>query len=382
MADHVYASIIDEILDGGLKRRLTESGTKDAKKRGEELSDLTQDFAEDGSYVRHVEASQDNIRTHISKKLSDDNILNDAVESMESAKSNKDGLKSAVNDASILSAIDKLLKRGITASRIKVALDKAAELNLFNKTIAQNYLNTRSNDLGMNFLPPNAEMPTAKDTEESTPLSGLEKHGSTHVFLAGEELLSINESKFGGVPSKQAQAIEIKTTSKSAKPKQAAGVGRVTETPAIRGANDAAKTASSHHAGEEFDPSVIARAIKAGEPLSKIYASGVKTAGLLNTSKAFHEFAAAVKRREVKLAKTDVEFLGTIGIKGIEIKSAAEPVRRIAFDSGKQGGRAQDGRQLVDEFDLSTEKPHSAPDIELNESRFMDVEPGKTGIDL
>src|SRR5271163_1194171 len=103
--EKTYLNILDQMLDSGF----SEAEMNDAEKRGDDLSGLTQDLSEDGCFKSHIEASVQNTRTIIAKKLSDDNILNDVVISEGKAKSNKDGLQNAANDAEVLAAINKLL---------------------------------------------------------------------------------------------------------------------------------------------------------------------------------------------------------------------------------------------------------------------------------
>jgi hypothetical protein len=362
---HVYASILDEILDGSPRKRFTESGTEKAKGRGDDLSSLTQDLAEDGIFTSHVATHSDASREHIAKKLSDDNILNDVSITENEAKSNDRGLKKSINEASVCKAIDTLLHQGHSVKAIQAALDKKAELNLWNKQLSTNYLNSRANDLGMGYIQPNSFMPKQPGTYEGKPASMKDKRGSVTVFTPGQnDALSIGESKFGGSPRKQANAVEISITANADARSNKPGINRAETPVSIRTAKDQTKTAAAHHLGEDFDGGTVGLLHKQGKTLEQIYDHAVKTAGLHAASKAFHEFVSRAKGLNTKFASADVNFLRTkLGIKGVEeapIKTA--PMPRMAYDSGKNGGPAPDGNKLLKEFDL-------------NATRSMDTDP-------
>src|SRR5271156_3182742 len=206
--EKTYLNILDQMLDSGMESAEME----DSHKRGDELSDLTQDLAEDGLFTSHVAASAEASRTIIAKKLSDDNILNDVEISENKAKSNKDGLANAVEDTAVLAAIEKLLKRGHSPKKILAALQaKRAEINLNDRTFSMSadYLNRRSNDLGMGYIQPNTFMPKTPLTYESKKPDL--KHASAHIAVEGEDILGLAETKFGGDARVQKRAIEIST---------------------------------------------------------------------------------------------------------------------------------------------------------------------------
>jgi hypothetical protein len=372
--EKTYLNILDQLLDHGV----SESESEDARKRGDALSALTQDMAEDGAFTQHISASFDSGRTVIAKKLSDDNILNDVTVSENQAKSNKDGLQNAANEKAVMSAIDTLLHQGHSPAKIAAVLEKYAELNLWNKQFSTDYLNRRANDLGMGYIQPNQFMPKKPVTYES------QKPKVSHIALEGETLLGSDASKFGGQASVQRPAIEVKVANRE---ERSAGTPMLARMPAdqpvsIRTAADAQKTAAVHHRGSEFDSGTISEQRVAGKSFEQIWREACAKFGLHLASKAFHEYVSRAKQQGVKFASADVEFLREkLSFKGIEAATPApKPLPRFAYDSGKQGGTAQDGNALLKEFELTNS---AAPlDIELGEETPFDVEVGKPEINL
>jgi hypothetical protein len=372
--EKTYLSIIDQMLDSGLDS----AEMNDAAKRGDDLSDLTQDMAEDGSFTKHVSASTDSARTILAKKLSDDNILNDVVISENKAKSNKDGLANAANEAAIMSAIDKLLKIGHSPARIAAVIAKCAELNLDNKQFSTDYLNRRANDLGMSYLQPNTFMPKKPDTYESQ----KPKLGSAHVAIEGDTVLGFGESKFGGTASVRRPALEIKVAdrvegcfgSNDVAPRR---VPAEQAAPPIRTAQ---KIASTH--ADEFDSGVIAEQHTAGKTFAQIWREACQSVGLHLASKAFHEYIGYAKHHDIKFASVDADFLrNKLGFKDIE----AEPIKaglppHVAYDSGKHGQTTKDGNELLKEFELT--QPAASADVEFHEATSMDVEISNSEVNL
>lgn len=451
--DKEYLSIIDQMLDSGMD----EADMNDASKRGDDLSDLTRDMAEDGSFSR-LTASTETSRTHIAKKLSDDNILDDVEVSEREAKSNKDGLANAANEKALMSAIDQLLKIGHAPAKIARAISKCAELNLDNKQFSTNYLNSRSNDLGMGYLQPNTFMPKQPDTYESqkpkvsseadfvinnqgsivmlTPISAeanawvaenigqdngyqpywptvvlearyvddilegiaaegmvvanegqehqASKTGSVHIAVEGEDLLGLNESKFGGQASVQKRAIELRTDIKKAsKGKDTPLMARVPTTPKSQShlASDAEEMVTKSHIAGEFTADSIEQFSFTGT-FEKFWNEACAKYGLHQASKATQEFLGRAKRAGRKFAAADVTFFREkLGFTGIEVAPAKSgPIARTAYDSGKQGGTTKDGNQLLNEFGLTTA---AAPaDIEFREEGSLDVEIKNSEINL
>src|SRR5208282_1358029 len=261
--EKTYLNILDQLLDHGV----SESETKDARKRGDDLSDLTQDMAEDGFFTSHVQASQDSGREHIAKKLSDDNVLNDVTLSDSEAKANKNGLQSAANDSAVCAAIDTLLKRGHSPAKIAAVLEKYAELNLWNKQFSTDHLNRRALELGMNYLQPNTFMPKKPDTYESK----RPKIGSVHVALEANEILGLAESKFGGESRVQRPAIEIKVADRVGPSNNVPLMSLAPAPVAERGLEAAYKTAALHNRGDEFDSGSIVEQHTAGKTFEQIW---------------------------------------------------------------------------------------------------------------
>jgi len=375
--EKTYLNILDQMLDSGMDS----AEMDDAAKRGDDLSALTQDMAEDGSFAKHVSASIETGRTIIAKKLSDDNILNDVVISENKAKSNKDGLQSAANDAQVLSAIDKLLKRGHSPARILAALKaKRAELNLQDRTfnMSADYLNRSANTLGMNHLKPNTYMPNQPTTYESQKPDL--KHASVHVAQEGEDLLGLMESKFGGQASVQKRAIEVKIADTVEPKANVSTIGRVPNPLIHRGAQDATKTAAVYHRGSEFDAGVVGELHTAGKTFEEIWRTACERAGLHLASKAFHEYVNRAKQSGQKFASSDANFLSSkLGFRDLEIAVPKPVIARTAYDSGKMGGTAKDGNALMQEFELAPAKPI---EIEIKETEAFDIELGNSEINL
>lgn len=374
--EKTYLNILDQMLDSGMDS----AEMDDAAKRGDDLSALTQDMAEDGSFAKHVSASIETGRTIIAKKLSDDNILNDVVISENKAKSNKDGLQSAANDAAVLAAIDKLLKRGHSAKKILAVLHaKRAEINLNDRqfSMSADYLNRSANTLGMNHLKPNTYMPTQPTTYESKKPDL--KHASVHLALEGEDLLSIGESKFGGQSRVQKRAIEISDNVGKPHIASAPSYNRAPVGP-TRGASDAVKTAAVHYRGEDFDSGSIGEMHVAGKTFEQIWREACQHAGLHLASKAFHEYVNRAKQSGQKFASSDANFLSSkLGFRDLEIAVPKPVIARTAYDSGKMGGTAKDGNALMQEFELAPAKPI---EIEIKETEAFDIELGNSEINL
>ena len=75
-----------------------------------------------------------------------------------------------------------------------------------------------------------------------------------------------------------------------------------------------------------------------------------------------------------------LNFFRTLGHNGIEVAAPTERLARIAYDSGKRGGTAKDGNELLQEFELSTVP---APvEVEFSEMTPLDVEAGKPEVNL
>lgn len=369
--EKTYLNTLDQLLNHGVE----EADMSDSRSRGDELSELTQALAEDGEFTKHIHASTESARTHIAKKLSDDNILNDVTVTEREAKSNKDGLASAANEKAVMSAIDTLLHQGVEPHRIMAALAKCAELNLYNKQFATDHLNRRIGELGMNYLQPNTFMPKEPDTY------GRKKvMASVHVSVEGEDVLGLGESKFGGRASVQRPAVEVKVAERQEPKNNAPTVGRVPNPVEIRGAAAGTKTAAVHHRGSDIDSGFVAEQHTAGKSFEQIWLEACQHAGLHLASKAFNEFVSRARRDGAKFAAADVAFLREkLGHKGIEV--AAEqprPLPRVAYDSGKQGGKAQDGHELLKEFDLHATEPG---EIEYT-LPGLDVEAGKPEVNL
>jgi len=364
-----YSSILDQMLDDGV----AEAEMKDARKRGDDLSDLTIRMSEDGLFTRHVHASAEAQRTIIAKKLGDDNILDEVALSMGEAKANKDGLAHSANEKAVMDAIDALLKQGVHPVRIQAALDKCAELNLWNRQFSTDHLNRRIGELGMNYLQPNAFMKQIPDTYERAKPGKL---GSAHVAVEGDETLGLGDSKFGGNPRKRARAVEIGTADGAGAP--APGSPRYERTAApTRGAVEHAKTAGARGAGDDFDAGAISAMHAAGKSLKAIFDEcAARRIGDHKVSKAFHEYANSF-RAGTKFASADVDFLrAKFGIRGLQAAAAPEPLHRMAYDSGKPGGKAKDGNELLNEFELTG--PQKPPEVEFT-GDYPDVEAGQVG---
>jgi hypothetical protein len=76
-----------------------------------------------------------------------------------------------------------------------------------------------------------------------------------------------------------------------------------------------------------------------------------------------------------------VDFLHVkLGIKGVETAPPKSgPIPRTAYDSGKRGGTAKDGNELMKEFDLKEATPI---EVELNKDSTFNVEPGRPEVNL
>ena len=191
----IYSSILDEILDD-YSPDYSEVGLSEAKSSGDDLLDLTHNEI-DKSFVKALEvtaanetrgatraasakshrnegdigardtgiiASQDDWHGHAAKVISDDdNIIGEVMISMEKAKGTTLESK-AISDAEIKHVVDTLLSAGMEPSKVAAKLDKLAELNVFNRTLSHEYLDSQAGVLGLAYLKPNQYMNSCPET--------------------------------------------------------------------------------------------------------------------------------------------------------------------------------------------------------------------------
>ena len=146
----------------------------------------------------------------------------------------------------------------------------------------------------------------------SVEVGGRSRTGSVHIAVEGEDLLGLNDSKFGGQPAVQRRSVEVKVADRDEGP--AGNVPLMARVPAdqpvaIRGAADAVKTATIRDRGVDFDSGAVAEQRLAGKPFAQIWREACQTVGLHRASKAFNEYVNAAKRAGTKFEATDVELL-------------------------------------------------------------------------
>src|SRR5271167_4710497 len=202
-----YDSIIDAFLD---KREpeWDELDMADAKKSGEEITDWSHqyvdtkfedDIAESASRhtplwggksgqhlyedrISEKEAAAPRINAVVanrrmndykSKDGDNDSLMNEVTESIEKAYSNSNlaensAAKKEVSDAQVFKYIRDLLNQGNSPAKVAAKLEKLAELELFTRQSATDYLQRNAGLMGLAYLEPNTFMDKNSPTYEHT----------------------------------------------------------------------------------------------------------------------------------------------------------------------------------------------------------------------
>ena len=210
MADKVYASIIDAILDER-EPSWDEVGLSDAQKSGEKVKDLTGQYADDtflddiAGESHHTELPSDSksatLLNRISEKESasprlgsgqtatthlgarpedyknsigdDESLFSEVTMGLGEAESQATVEKRNRTDGEIKSYIRTLLNQGMPPARVAAQLKKLAEIELFNHQMGTKYLNENAGLMGLAYLEPNTFMDKSSPAYEREKVGGL-----------------------------------------------------------------------------------------------------------------------------------------------------------------------------------------------------------------
>jgi hypothetical protein len=157
-----YASIIDQILDDVAP---SYENTKEEKGNGDAIRSITKDksdnlLSELGGKSHHtvvpsgIIANREDWRDQTSKSFDDGSVLASALKA--ASGESIDGLeKKMLSDKEIQSKIDAMLHLGWNPDRVGQNLNKIAELAVFNRGLAADYLNDRAGLVGLSYIEPN-----------------------------------------------------------------------------------------------------------------------------------------------------------------------------------------------------------------------------------
>jgi hypothetical protein len=192
MADKPFSSIIDAFL-ADREPSWDKMGLEDAKKSGDEVLDRTHDFVDQDFIDEIAESASKHTAIPPSKSATLQNRLYEkekAAPQVASVKSNwhKDAVRSEsdelmdevtmsleqaasegnlkensadkkeISDSAIQTYIRNLLNSGTSPSKVAAKIEKLAEIELFNKGMATDYLQRNAGMLGLAYLEPNTFM--------------------------------------------------------------------------------------------------------------------------------------------------------------------------------------------------------------------------------
>jgi hypothetical protein len=450
MEKTIYASILDAYLDPDY----AEADMSEAKSSGDELLDLTQgESLEDvapsahraatlksngisshrndrtGTSTHAVASVPDDWRGKAAKTVGDDNALTDASMSFNKAEKvtyEKDSL----SDAELKNYIDDLLNRGLEPAKVAAKLEKLAELEVFNRTIGGQYLDSQAGLLGLAYLKPNAYMDNCPSTYERLSKQGTIRAKSVKKIAACEGCSSFVKSVHGEMARCKVYRLPIVANQSELFPiiqSITAGAKNTKET-LVKIANrenqriapkssssDVTRVVTPTHTksideiGSRKESSFTSKDVedlhKQGNSLESIYEKGMKTAGQVTASRAVKEFLNTLKRTNNKIAlnKIDCSFLkNKLATHNVIVgdKRCASCSYRSDMHCGLTGGTLvsfpgmdkmasnhkiaagapKDGHQMLSDYDLTHKR--AAEDIDISAPVRDEIEPGgKLNID-
>ena len=371
-----------------------------------------------------------NIINRTAAALGDESVFEDAIMSIEEARNHGFTDKRVVSEAEVQRYVKSLLNGGMPPVKIAAQLEKMAELMLFNRQQATDYLNRNAGLLGMAYIQPNEYMNNCPETYERLKVKGAGKIAAKsvkqinacegcmffdktagnktcnlyHLPVVGtqNELLTVVNKMTAGVPANQKKAALVKQANKTAE-----------RTPLVQITNSsrssqkvAATTAQATRertkvAEQQFSGADVEKLHQAGNSLSKIYNYGSRKVGSAKATKAVREFIASLKTKNTKIAlsQIDCSFLkNKLGMQNAIVGAAkcASCTYRSGMHCGLTGGTLvsfpgmdkqssnhkvaagapKDGKAMLQEFDMTTAA--AMGDIEINEPKRAAVEMGPT----
>jgi hypothetical protein len=369
-----------------------------------------------------------NIINRTAAALGDESVFEDAIMSIEEARNHGFNEKRVVKDAEVERYIKSLLNGGMPPVKVAVQLEKMAELMLFNRQTATDYLNRNAGVLGMAYIQPNEYMNDCPSTYQRLKVKGAGKiaaksvkqinacegcmffkknaSGKTcnlyHLPVIGtqNELLTVVNKMTAGVPAKDKKAALVKQANVERSPLvQIHNVSRPAQKVAATTAQatrERTKTAEQQFSGAEVE-----KLHAAGNSLPKIYSYASRKVGSAKATKAVREFIASLKTKNTKVALSQIDctFLkGKLGMQNAIVGAAkcASCTFRQGMHCGLTGGTLisfpgmdkqapnhkvaagapKDGKAMLQEFDMTTAA--AMEDIEISEPKRAAVEIGLT----
>jgi hypothetical protein len=199
-----YANILDEFLDSR-EPDWKDLGLKDAKSSGDEWLDRT--HGEDDGLLDELAGASKHTNVPPTSKgatltnrlidkenaaprlgsgratstrnashaedyksaIGDDNsLLDEVTESLEAAEKSGKVEKKHRSDGEIKNYVKQLLNQGVTPAKVAAQLNKLAEIELFNKSMATRYLQDNAGLVGMAYLEPNTFLDKSNPSYERT----------------------------------------------------------------------------------------------------------------------------------------------------------------------------------------------------------------------
>lgn len=342
----IFASILDAIL--GDSPDYSSAGLGEAKSSGDDLLDLGLSETDDlplpnatraasvksqrnegnRSRVGNIGIRSNKIdwRGKAAKEVSDDDILTDVTADLsETADAAID--RKTISDSELTNYIDNLLNAGVEPIKVAARLDKLAELNIFNRTMGNDYLEGHSGTLGIAYLKPNTYMDSCTASYEK-----LTKQGSViraksvkkisacegcsyfkkeakncnlyHLPIVAnqKELLPIINNLTAGAKNAKAELVKIanREYDRVPKEKKAEAVHRADQKVHIGGTAKVGKQVN-------FDVEEVTKLHTAGKSIQSIYEFGMKKAGQVAAAKTIKEFVAGLKRTNTKIALSQID---------------------------------------------------------------------------
>ena len=425
--DFCDKDFLEGLSDGTNQHTQLPGGGKGTRTGSQQAADRAE--SKDAVFPK-VRASQNIVRT--AKALGDDSVFQDVIMELEEAKNHGFTEKREVTEAEVQKYVKKLLNGGMPPVKVAQAIEKLAELQLFNKTMATDYLNRNAGLLGLAYIQPNEYMNKCPDTYERLKVKGAGKiaaksvkqinacEGCTffakdassktcnlyHLPIVGtqNELLTVVNRMTAGVPNKSKKAALVQIANKDAE--RTPMVNHVVSSRPVQKVYNTSPDATREArkaAAVEITARDIAKLHNAGNTLEKIFNFASKKVGSAKAGRAVREFVAGLKSNGTKIALSQIDctFLkGKLGVQNAIVGAAkcGSCTFRQGMHCGLTGGTLvgfpgmdkqasnhkvasdapKDGRAVLQEYDMTVAA--EPQDIEINASgpERMDVQMGNS----
>jgi hypothetical protein len=310
-------------------------------------------------------------------------LMDEVTESLESAAKNNNlaensAAKKEVSDAQVQKYVKDLLNQGVSPAKVAAKLEKLAELELFNKQMATDYLQRNAGLMGLAYLEPNSYMdkntPTyertasgsadcvaqkkafdnagikpqahsVKQVRACTDCTYFKRNGSDKtctlyglpVVATANELSQIVNHLTPGVPNNRKHAALVQIANGEGKRAQTA-VAVLTQTNVVKTADakvaNQSKRASygysdNREGNNDFSSDHVAKLHDKGASLEQIYKWAEAKFGEVEVSFAMRGFVQNLRQNpkgRIVVASGDLKFLNSIGIRN----SAFEGMEKCA----------------------------------------------------